>query len=262
MLIGAVLVALFPVALIVMDSFKTTQATFTDPFSLPHGDGFTFDSYSTVTTQGNFGLYYLNSTIVTVTSVVLVLILSSLAAFGISEYKVRFTPAVLAVFVVGVMLPVRLGTVALLQMMSSLHLVNTLVPLICIYVAASLPTAVVLMTAYMRSVPNDIKEAARMDGANELRVFGIVLPLTRPGLAAVACVTMLPVWNDLWFPLIFAPGEKTQTVTLGVQQFIGQFGNNWGALLAALTLGAIPLILLFVIFSRQFIAGLTQGVGK
>jgi len=84
----------------------------------------------------------------------------------------------------------------------------------------------------------------------------------RPGLAAVATVTMLPIWNDLWFPLILAPGKANQTVTLGVQQFVGQFLNDYPALLAALTLGALPLVVLFTIFSRQFIRGLSAGYGK
>ena len=84
----------------------------------------------------------------------------------------------------------------------------------------------------------------------------------RPGLAAVATVTMLPVWNDLWFPLILAPSKANQTVTLGVQQFVGQFLNDYPALLAALTLGAVPLVVLFAVFSRQFIRGLSAGYGK
>ncbi len=261
-LILGCLLALGPVVLIVFNSFKTQLAIFSSPFSLPSGDAFSLDGYLTVFTRGDFGTYYLNSTIVTVVSVGLVIVLSCLAGFGISEYLPRVSNVVLTIFVIGIMLPVRLGTVALLQMMSAWDLVNTLVPLILIYVSSSLPLAVVLMTAYMRSISSEIKEAARIDGAGEFRVFRLVAPLTVPGIAAVASVSMLPVWNDLWFPLIFAPGRATQTVTLGVQQFIGQFSNDWPALLAALTIGAIPLITLFVIFSRQFIAGMSQGSGR
>jgi raffinose/stachyose/melibiose transport system permease protein len=118
------------------------------------------------------------------------------------------------------------------------------------------------MMTYFRSVPAELKEAARIDGAGELGVLSIALPLVRPGLAAVASITMLPVWNDLWFPLILAPSEQNQTVTLGVQQFVGQFQSNYPALLAALTFGAVPLIILFAVFSRQFIQGLSAGYGK
>ena len=84
----------------------------------------------------------------------------------------------------------------------------------------------------------------------------------RPGLAAVAVFTMLPVWNDLWFPLILAPGDSTKTVTLGAQQFLGQFSSDWNAVLAALTLAMVPVLLLYILFSRQFLRGLTAGALK
>ena len=126
----------------------------------------------------------------------------------------------------------------------------------------SIPIAVTLMIAYFRTVPTELKEAARIDGAGEFRTFLIALPIVRPGLAAVATLTMLPVWNDLWFPLILAPSRQNQTVTLGVQQFVGQFMNDYPALLAALSLGIVPLVVLYVIFSRQFIRGLSQGAVK
>jgi len=164
--------------------------------------------------------------------------------------------------VLGIMLPIRLGTIPLIQMMLAWRLMDTLVALILVYTAMSIPIAVTLMVTYFRTVPTDLKEAARMDGASELRTFWIVLPLVRPGLAAVAALTMLPVWNDLWFPLILAPSRQNQTVTLGVQQFVGQFMNDYPALLAALTLGAVPLVLLFTLFSRQFISGLSKGYSK
>ena len=115
---------------------------------------------------------------------------------------------------------------------------DTLCALILVYTAMSIPLGVTLMMTYFRTVPVELKEAARIDGAGEWTTFTMVLPLVRPGLAAVATVTMLPIWNDLWFPLILAPSKANQTVTLGVQQFVGQFLNDYPALLAALTLGA------------------------
>ena len=114
----------------------------------------------------------------------------------------------------------------------------------------------------MRQLPQDLLDAARMDGASELRIFGLMVPLVRPALATVAAFTIIPIWNDLWFPLIIAPGASTRTVTLGAMQFVGQFSSNWNALLAALTIAAVPIILLYLIFSRQLLAGLTSGALK
>jgi raffinose/stachyose/melibiose transport system permease protein len=124
------------------------------------------------------------------------------------------------------------------------------------------PLAVVLLAQYLRHTSVEIREAARVDGASEYRVFRIVLPLMRPGLAAVAVVSMLPIWNDLWFPLIIAPSPETTTVTLGVQQFVGQYVTNWTLVLAALTAGSAPLVVLYLLFSRQLVSGLTAGSGR
>ena len=257
-----VLLALGPILIVVINSFKTTPAIFGGPFNLPSAASFSLDGYGRVFSRGNFLLNYRNSLIVTVSSVALTVVLSTLAAFALVEYRVRGVALLAGLFIVGVMLPIRLGTIPLIKIMLALHLMDTLWALILVYTAMSIPLGVTLMMTYFRTVPTELKEAARVDGATEFRTFLIVLPLVRPGLAAVATVTMLPIWNDLWFPLILAPGRANQTVTLGVQQFVGQFLNDYPALLAALTLGAIPLVALFAVFSRQFIRGLSAGYGK
>ena len=112
-------------------------------------------------------------------------------------------------------------------------------------------------------VPQELKDAARCDGVGEYRIFfQVVLPLIRPAVATVAVFTMVPIWNDLWFPLILAPSEQTQTVTLGVQQFVGQFATDWNAVLAALSLAVLPILVLYAVFSRQLIRGITAGAVK
>ena len=104
---------------------------------------------------------------------------------------------------------------------------------------------------------------ARCDGVDEFRIlFHVVLPLLRPAIATVGVFTMVPIWNDLWFPLILAPGERTQTITLGVQQFIGQYATDWNAVLAALALAIVPVLLLYALFSKQLIRGITAGAVK
>jgi raffinose/stachyose/melibiose transport system permease protein len=245
-----------------MNSFKTTQGIFGSPFALPDAETFNLQGYINVFTRGNFLLNYQNSLIVTIATIVLTIVLGTLAAWALVEYKVPITPVLAGFFVVGIMLPIRLGTVPLIKIMTSWALMDTLTALILVYTAMQLPLAIALMTTYFRAVPTELKEAARIDGAGEWRTLSITLPIVRVGIAAVASITMLPVWNDLWFPLILAPSKENQTVTLGVQQFVGQFQNDYPALLASLTLGAVPLVILFAVFSRQYIAGLTKGYGK
>lgn len=256
------LMSTIPILIVMMNSFKTTQGIFKEPFALPNSETFNLQGYLNVFSRGNFLLNYQNSLIVTIATIVLTAVLGTMAAWALVEYKVRISPLLAGFFVVGIMLPIRLGTVPLLKTMVSWGLMDTLTALIFVYTAAQLPLAIALMTTYFRAVPTELKEAARIDGAGEWRTLGITLPIVRVGIAAVASITMLPVWNDLWFPLILAPSKGNQTVTLGVQQFVGQFQNDYPALLAALTLGAVPLVILFAVFSRQYIAGLSKGYGK
>lgn len=262
LLIVFVVLAIGPILVVIMNSFKTTKGIFLSPFLPPTAETFNLQGYENVFKRGEFFLNYQNSIVVTVSTTVLTILLATLAAWALTEYKVRIAPLLAGFFIIGIMLPIRLGTVPILQTMISWGIIDTLLALILVYTAMTLPLAVALMMTYFRSVPTELKEAARIDGAGEFRTLGIAVPIVKPGLAAVASITMLPVWNDLWFPLILAPSRQNQTVTLGVQQFVGQFQSDYPALLAALTLGAVPLIVLFTVFSRQFIQGLSAGYGK
>ena len=160
------------------------------------------------------------------------------------------------------MIPIRLGTVGILRLMVSFNLVNTLPALILVYIAQALPLTVFILTAFMRQVPKELKDAARIDGASEYRIYGLVVPLVRPALGAIGIFTMIPIWNDLWFPLILAPSGKTATVTLGVQQFLGQFVSDWNAVLSSLTLAMVPILIIYLIFSQQMIKSITAGAIK
>ena len=256
------ILAIGPIFVIVINSFKTMEGIFTGPLKIPNSETFTLDGFKRAIGQGNFARNYANSTIVTLGATLLTVICSCLAAYGITEYTTKLSKMIAGLFTIGIMLPVTLGTIVIIKMMVRFNLLNTHISLILVYVGIFVPLGVILMVTNFRTVSNELKEAARIDGANEFRTFLIVLPLVMPGVAAVAAITMLPVWNDLWFPLILTAGPKTQTLTLGIQQFVGTFQNDWQALIASLVLGAIPLILLFTLFSKQFIKGLSDGYSK
>ena len=256
------ILAIGPIFVIIINSFKTMEGIFTAPLKIPNSETFTLDGFKRAIGQGNFVRNYGNSTIVTLGATLLTVICSCLAAYGITEYTTKLSKMIAGLFTIGIMLPVTLGTIVIIKMMVRFNLLNTHISLILVYVGIFVPLGVILMVTNFRTVSNELKEAARIDGANEFRTFLIVLPLVMPGVAAVAAITMLPVWNDLWFPLILTAGPKTQTLTLGIQQFVGTFQNDWQALIAALVLGAIPLILLFTLFSKQFIKGLSDGYSK
>ncbi len=257
------LIALFPVFVIVANAFKSRRAIFAEPLALPRAETLDLVGFRTVLSQGDFLLYFQNSLVVTVISLVCVLLFGAMAAFALSEYRFRGNTLLGLYLALGIMIPIRLGTVAILQLMVASGLVNTLTALVLVYTAQGLPLAVFILSEFMKSVSADLKNAGRIDGLSEYTIFfRLVLPLVRPAMATVAVFTMIPIWNDLWFPLILAPAEGTKTVTLGAQVFIGQFVTNWNAVLAALTLAILPVLVLYLIFSRQLIRGITAGAVK
>ncbi|HET8902546.1 MAG TPA: carbohydrate ABC transporter permease [Saccharospirillum sp.] len=262
-LLGYTLIALFPIVLVIINSFKSRAAIFNDPLSLPDTDSFTLIGYTKVLQESDILLYFGNSLLVTVIPLFLVLLFGAMAAWALSEYRFRGSRLLVLFLAMGIMVPIRLGTVSILETMVGLNLVNTHMALILVYTAMGLPLAIFILTEFIGQVPNELKEAARCDGISEIRLFfQIILPLVRPAVATVAVFTMVPMWNDLWFPLILAPGDATKTIQLGVQQFIGQYATDWNSVLAALSLAVLPILVLYVFFSQQLISGLTSGAVK
>ena len=256
-------IALFPIALILINSIKSRDAIFDNPLALPTVDTFSLIGFEKVLTNTNFMLYFGNSLVVTLGALLLIVIFGAMAGWALSEYTFFGNRMMALYLALGIMIPIRLGTVSILQLVVALNLINTRTALILVYTAQGLPLAVMILSEFIRQIPKELKEAARCDGVGEFKIFfQIILPLIRPAIATVAVFTMIPAWNDLWFPLILAPGDDTKTVTLGVQQFIGQYATDWNSVLAALSMAVIPVLILYVLFSRQLIRGLTSGAVK
>ncbi|MEE1655287.1 carbohydrate ABC transporter permease [Microvirga sp. CF3062] len=257
------ILALGPIFLILINAFKTRRAIFADPLGLPNGQTWTTIGFDRVFANSDFGLYFFNSLTVTVVSLVLIVLIGAMAAWALTEYRFRGNTLLSLYLAIGIMVPIRLGSVSILRMMVELNLVNTLTALILVYVAQGLPLAILILGEFIQQIPKDLRDAARCDGVSEYRIFfSIILPLISPAIATVAVFTMVPVWNDLWFPLILAPGDGKQTITLGVQQFIGQYVTDWNAVLASLTLAIAPVLVLYLLFSRYLVRGLTAGAVK
>ena len=254
--------ALFPTLLMLLNSLKSREAIFGSPLALPTPQTFDLSGYQTVFSSARFDLYFLNSVLVTTGSLTLILLVSSGAAWALARYEFKGSTLLGLYLSLGIMVPIRLGTISLLKLMVALKLTNTLWALILVYAAGGIPLAVFILTQFFKQVPRELEDAAKMDGASEYRIFWLLLPLVRPALGTVAVFNMIPIWNDLWFPLILAPSEKSKTVILGAQIFLGQFINDWNAVLAALTLAIMPIMILYIIFSKQLIRGLTQGAVK
>jgi raffinose/stachyose/melibiose transport system permease protein len=256
------LLVLFPIWTMLINSFKPQREIFRDPFGIPKT--FTTAGYHNVWIAGNFDIYFRNSIFVTVVSIFLILLVGSLAAYALANWRSRFAIIIYLFFVAGLMIPIRLGTINIFQIIISLNLNGSILSLIPVYIAMGMPIAAFVLTAFIRSIPHELVEAARVDGASKIQIyFRIILPLIRPALATVAIFNLIPIWNDLWFPLIFLRGaENHRTVTLGVSLLFGQYQTNWTNILSTLSLSAIPLLVLYLLMSKQFIKGLTAGAVK
>jgi raffinose/stachyose/melibiose transport system permease protein len=255
--------AIGPILLVVMNSFKARSAIFGAPLAPPDGSTFSLVGYEKVLRASNILTYYSNSLIVTLVSMALVLLFGAMAAWALTEYRFRGSTLLGLFLSIGIMVPIRLGSVAILNMMRSAGLNDTLTALILVYVAQGLPMSIFILSEFIQQIPRDLRDAARCDGVPETRIFfEVIAPLLRPAIATVAVFTIVPIWNDLWFPLILTSSDKTHTVTLGVQQFLGQYITDWNSVLAALSMAILPVVVIYVILSRQLIAGLTSGAVK
>ena len=255
------LIVLFPIYTMIANSLKRQREIFRNPFLPPWP--FEFEGYTTAWSDGRFDLYFRNSLFVTVISLLFIIFFGSLAAYALANWRGRTSAVIYLLFVAGLMVPIRLGTINIFQIVQMLGLVDTVFSLIPVYVAMGLPMAVFVLTAFMRGVPHELIDAAHVDGASEWRIYSsIMLPLVRPALATVIIFNLIPVWNDLWFPLIFIRAEDQRTVILGVSLLFGQYQSNWTRILSALSLSALPILILYLLMSKQFIKGLTAGAVK
>ena len=262
-LLSYTVLALFPILLVLMNSMKSRAAIFDDPLSFPTADTFSLIGYTKVMAKADIWTQFLNSFTVTLVSLTLIVLFGAMAAWALSEYKFKGSRVLKFFFAFGIMVPIRLGSVSILSLMVSLNLVNTLTALILVYIAQGLPLAIMILSEFIEQIPSELKDAARCDGVGEFKIFfQVILPLIKPAIATVAVFTMVPIWNDLWFPLILAPSDETQTITLGIQQFVGQYATDWNAVLASVSLAIIPVVVLYAIFSRQLIRGITAGAVK
>ena len=255
------LIVLFPLWIMVINSFKDRLSIYQNPFGLPKK--WNFINYGAVLSDGDFLVYFRNSFIAVLFSLALVLICGSLAAYALANWRGKLSRAIYFFFIAGMMLPIRIASIRILELIRNLRLINTVWSLLPVYTAMGIPIAVFILTEFIRQIPYELTEAGIIDGAGRFGVFTrIIAPLLRPALATTAIYNLVPFWNDLWFPLIFITDDRAKTLLLGVTRLFGQYQTDWSKVLAVLTLSAIPVIVLYLLMSKQFIKGLTAGAVK
>ena len=254
-------VMLYPLFVMVASSFRSNAEIFASPFALP--DGIDLSNILRVWTETSFVRYLSNSAIITVSATAVLLVFAVMAAYAIARYSFRFRDTVFLFFLAGLMVPLKLAVIPLFLQLDRLGLIDTRLGLVLIYVAMGLPSAIFILVGFLRTLPGELEESARIEGASEGRIMlQVMLPLARPALVIAGIQNAVPIWNDFFFPLVFVTTDARKTLPQGLSVFMGEYNTDWGVLFAGLTLAALPIMLCYVVLSRQFIAGLTQGAVK
>lgn len=262
MVIGAyVITIVYPVFLMVITSLKPTKEIFQNPFGLP--GALYVQNYMELLTRSNYGRYFLNSLIVVVVSLALIVMLSSPVAFVFAGYQFRCVNLLYLFFIAGLIIPIRLGTISLLKMFVALGLHDHIAALILINAAVGIPLGVFILTDFIKMIPQDLYNSARIDGCSEPNIFlRIVLPLLKPAIAALTIVSFIPIWNDFWFPLILIKSDAMKTIPLATALLFGQYQTNFGMVFASLSMASLPIVAFYLLFSKFFTKGLLQGAIK
>jgi N-acetylglucosamine transport system permease protein len=234
------------------------------PWSLPIWP-FIWRNFSYVWTNFNFGTYFYNSIVVTIVSTFLGIILSATTAYIIARYTFRGANLIYISYLFYMMIPPFLGVIPLFFLMDSLHMTNSLLGLIVLYTITAVPFGVFVLVGFFRTLPTELSESAEIDGATHYGIFyKIMLPLAKPGLYSVAIITVLNIWNEYIFALIITndPSKYTIPVGIAVLQAEMQYRTEWGPLFAALLISLVPVMIMYTIFQRQIMGGITAGALK
>jgi raffinose/stachyose/melibiose transport system permease protein len=200
---------------------------------------------------------------VTLSALALIVVTTSLASYALAKYKFPARIFLYVYFVAGLIIPIRLGTIGIMKTMINLGFFDTPWSLVIVFLAMGIPLGVFILYDFIRMIPEELSNSARIDGCSEHAIFRrIIVPLTKPALATVAIVNFIPVWNDFWFPLVLIRSNEAKTVPLATALLFGQFETNFGMVFAVLTMASLPVMIFYLFLSKYFIKGLTKGALK
>lgn len=250
-----------PMVFTLLSSVKTKLEIFSDPFALPKTPQFV--NYIVAWKEANMSRYFINSILQAGATVIILAIMASMAAYVLSRFDFKGNKFLLLFFTVGMMVPMHTVLVPVAYIIGALNLKNNILALILIYVSFSLPFSILVMTNFMKGVNRSLEEAAVIDGATYFQVYRLViLPLCIPALSTISIFNFLSAWNNILFPLLFINDKKLKPISLGLLNFNGERGSDYGPLMAAIVITvALPLIL-YLLFQEKVEGGLAAGAVK
>ncbi len=254
-------VYLLPLLWVIYVSLKDDKTLFVSPWAMP--EHLMIENYSFAWTAGKLGVATLNSAIVCGVTLILCLLVGSMAAFAIGRMRWKLSGAMMTYFLTGMMIPVHCILIPVFTRFSKMHLTNSLTGLILPYLTLSLPITIFIMTGFFQSLPNELFESACIDGCSIYRSFThIALPLSRTGLFVTGLMTFVANWNELLLALVFISDDNKKTLPVSLSKFVGPYNTNYSQMFAAIVIAIIPTIVVYCMFSNQIVDGLTAGAVK
>ena len=256
-----VIIYLAPIAWIAMTSLKTRPEIYKNPFGWP--ESFQWGNYAVAWKAGKLGIAMLNSLFVCVITLILTMVIGSMAAFAIGRMRWKLSGAAMVYILIGMMIPVHCVLIPLFVRFAKLGLNNNLWGLILPYLTFSLPVSVFIMTGFCKSIPNELLESACIDGCTIYQIFyKVCFPLARTGLFVTGLMTFIGNWNELLLALVFISDGNKKTLPVALTKFVTPYQTNYDKMFPAIMIAIIPTIIVYCLFSNQIVDGLTTGAVK
>ncbi len=258
-----VIVEIYPIFWMLTASFKQSYEWSQNP-AYALNEGFYFQNYIDAWTRGNMATYFKNSLLCTLIALVFIVIFSTTVGFAVTKMEWKFRDAVAKYFQLGIMVPVATSLIPLFQIYNKAGLLNTRSSLIITYIAFGLSLSIFLITGYIRSLPDEIMEAAVIDGCGIYRLMWyVVVPLMKNAIVTVLVLQFFFKWNDLLFSMTFISSSSLKTVQTGLLYFSDEFGaKNWGAIFASVSMSILPMLGLYMALNKTVMEGMTAGAVK
>ena len=260
LIVGGIIMFL-PLYMMLATSFKTTLEFYADPFGLPRG--FSLDNYANVWFQGQMNVFFKNSVIISLATVALTVACATLAGYALACLRIPGSTVIFYILLAALMVPTEIIILPLFVEFRDLQLLNTYPSLVLPYASLSMAFSTYLLRGFFKTLPPELSEAARIDGAGEFATFfRVMLPLAAPGIATIAIFAFMGSWSEFFLATLFVSNPDLRPVTAGLFGFSGTYQTNWGALSAGYAIVVAPIVLMFLFLQRFFIRGLTMGALK
>lgn len=254
-------IAISPLLLMVYNSFRPSRDIRSAPIGLP--ENLSVQSYIDAWEVGAFSTYFVNSMVVTICAVALSTAVSLPAAYAIARWSFRGSRVVESIFTSGLMIPLVVVILPLFYLYDSYGLTDSRLGLVLTYATNGIPFSIFVFAMFFRQLPDELEEAAMIDGANQVSIFArVMLPLVRPAVATVVIFRFTPIWNDFLYPLVLIRSPENRTIPVGITMFFGEYSTNVSMLFSGLVIATLPLVLIFIFATKQIVEGLTAGIGK